>query len=295
MSFLFVVVGIICNALVLFDVLTTLFSASGDAGISQRFARRFWQLMSPLLQKSTFVRTVAGPSTFITVVMSWLVVTVIGWACIYWPFLPDSFLTDFGVDEGPTSGTFLTAIYLSMVTMTTLGFGDIVPATGPLRTIVPLQGFLGMGLLTAGVSWFLSIDPVLSRRRTLAHYATVLRESPGSERALGTWGVEHREAVLGDLATRVLTVRADLAQFPITYFFRDTDERTNLARSFPYLIQIASEEQLEASDQTPGVCSSAAVLETAINDFLGMVSAKFLDKTDMPREDILERYLREHR
>lgn len=294
MSWLFVVIGIILNALVILDVLTTLFAASGDAGISQRLARRFWQLMSPLLRKSAFVRTIAGPSTFITVVASWLALTVIGWAFIYWPFLPESFLTDFGVEEGPTSGTFLTAVYLSMVSMTTLGFGDIVPATGPLRIIVPLQGFLGMGLLTAGVSWFLSIDPVLSRRRTLAHYATLLRESPGAGPALENWDVEYREEVLGDLATRVLTVRADLAQFPITYFFRDTDERTNLATSFTYLIQIAGEERRDHPNRSVGVLSSAAVLEAAINDYLKMVSAQFLEAADMAREDILERYLREH-
>lgn len=294
MSWLSVILGIFCIALVIFDVLTTLFAASGDAGVSQRLARRFWQVMGPLLRKSAILRTIAGPSTFITVIASWLVLTVVGWAAIYWPFLPDSFLTDFGVEESPTSGTVLTAIYLSMVTMTTLGFGDIVPATGPLRTIVPIQGFFGLGLVTAGVSWFLSIDPVLSRRRTLAHYATLLRESPGAGPALEHWGAQRREAVLGDLAARILTVRADLAQFPITYFFRDTDERTNLASSFPYLIEIVSEERRDAPEQSMGVHSSAAVLESAIDDYLTMVGAQFLEGVDRPREDILERYLREH-
>ena len=66
----------------------------------------------------------------------------------------------FSYSPGLRAGTrsdFLDALYLSLVTLTTLGFGDIVPTAGWLRLATPLEALIGFGLLTAAVPWVLQI------------------------------------------------------------------------------------------------------------------------------------------
>jgi len=71
---------------------------------------------------------------------------------------------------------FVDALYMSLVTLGTIGYGDISPATDVLRLIVPLEALVGFALLTASVSWVLTVYPALSRRRSLAYEITLLRE-----------------------------------------------------------------------------------------------------------------------
>ena len=99
------------------------------------------------------MRELAGPAAFISVIMTWAVLIAVGWALIYWPFLPDSFLVDFGADlDRDSAGNFVAALYLSIIVMSTLGFGDIVPTEGWLRIIIGIEALLGFGLLTTGIS-----------------------------------------------------------------------------------------------------------------------------------------------
>jgi hypothetical protein len=63
------------------------------------------------------------------------------------------------------------------VTLATLGYGDIVPTSDLLRVLVPLEALVGFALLTAALSWVISVYPALSRRRSLARGATLLKGS----------------------------------------------------------------------------------------------------------------------
>nr|WP_281360133.1 potassium channel family protein [Isoptericola halotolerans] len=62
-------------------------------------------------------------------------------------------------------GAVVDALYLSLVSLTTVGYGDITPLTPWLRIAAPVEGLLGFALLTAAVSWVLQVYPALTRRR----------------------------------------------------------------------------------------------------------------------------------
>jgi len=71
------------------------------------------------------------------------------WAFIY-SFLeaanPGSFnsaLTDFGANANPQEGLTLRLVYFSYVTLTTLGYGDIVPVTPPAQLIATMEAITG--------------------------------------------------------------------------------------------------------------------------------------------------------
>jgi Ion channel len=81
-------------------------------------------------------------------------------------------------------GRLVDALNVSLVTLTTLGFGDVTPTDAWLRLLAPIEALLGFGLLTASISWLLLIYPALSRRRSLAYEVALLRQA--AERAWGS-------------------------------------------------------------------------------------------------------------
>lgn len=106
----------------------------------------------------------------------WGLLLVVGWALIYWPHLPSGFLLGTGL-AASEQGSFVDALYVSLVTLGTLGYGDIAPRAEWLRLAAPLQAFIGFAFLTAAISWVLSVYPVLTRRRSLAHDVALVDES----------------------------------------------------------------------------------------------------------------------
>jgi hypothetical protein len=144
----------------------------------------------------------------------------IGWALVYWPWMPGHFLHTAEPDAPGSS--LRDSLYFSLVTLATLGYGDISPLSGWLRMVAPLEALLGLGLLTGCVSWLLSIFPVLSRRRALAYEIHLLGEAridpddPGPPSPLPC-------SVYADLTSRLvarpwLTSRRSNRSFPTDVF-----------------------------------------------------------------------------
>lgn len=93
----------------------------------------------------------------------------------------------------------------------------ISQATDLLRLIVPLEALVGFALLTASVSWLLTVYPALSRRRSLAYEITLLREVT---RRSGRGDFVRRQAgsaerLFAELLSRLVAVERDLVQIPL--------------------------------------------------------------------------------
>jgi len=111
------------------------------------------------------------------------------------------------------------------VTITTLGFADVIPHAGWLRGVAPLEALLGFGLLSASISWLLLIYPAISRRRSLAYEISLLVEAEGQAGV----ALERLEPASAAGIYEELAVERDLVSFPISYYFAELDERFALA------------------------------------------------------------------
>lgn len=67
--------------------------------------------------------------------------------------------TGLGFDEHMTRlhSVFGTMLYLSVVTVTTLGYGDITPNTTPARFLTAVQALLGVSFITVSVGHYFSV------------------------------------------------------------------------------------------------------------------------------------------
>ena len=222
MTILVTLLGITLNALVLQDIFRTLFVPTGAGALSSFAARRVWRVFRQAEQRRPAVLALAGPLILLCIIVVWAVGLAIGWALIVWPHLPTGFHLATGMDPADHGG-FVDALYLSLVTLATLGYGDIVPASGWLRVVVPLEALVGFALGTASISWILSISPVLARRRHLAREVFLLGRSEQDDLTIVDADPQAVGAVLLSLTEQVIALRNDLAQVPIIYYFHTPD------------------------------------------------------------------------
>jgi voltage-gated potassium channel Kch len=279
--------------LTLRDIFQQLFRPGGAGSLSRGLMRGIWNLFRRLAARRPALLTLAGPCVLLSIIVTWTVLLTVGWALVFWPHLPGGFRYATGLDPS-TGSNFMNALYLSLVTLTTLGYGDITP-TGPIfRFLAPLEALIGFGLLTAAISWVLSVYPVLSRRRSLAQEVSLLRRAESEIRIPAvTVDAETLERTLDALATRLISVSGDLLRFPVTYYFYDDQQWSSLPAQMHSLARMAEEGR--APDRPPAVRLRATVLRGAVDDFAETVASRFLRlPSATPAREVLDAYARDH-
>jgi hypothetical protein len=217
---------------------------------------------------------------------------VVGFALIIWPHLPEAFALNQGLDAAEQE-SFVDALYLSMVNLTSLGYGDIVPTSDLLRLLGPLETLIGLGLLTASISWILLLYRVLSDYRSLSHEIALLLEAERSN-AAGLAEIEPAvgAGVLADLTSRVVPMRDDLAHSPIAYYFHPRDPRHALPVLLPELLEVV--DRCSAPDRPAALRFQAAMLRQAIEDLLSTIAAEFVGENARNPDEALAGYRRDH-
>lgn len=282
-----VVAGVVVILVIIRDVFHTLFHPSSRGALSSQTIRIMWGAFRAVSRRRTERLSLAGPVSLLAVIALWTIAITLGWALVLWPLLPEGFLYDSGLEPEDNAG-FRDAIYLSMVTLATLGYGDITPQDTWLRILAPLEAMLGFGIITAAISWILSVNPILSRRRRLArevallheksHWATMV-EADDSEGTL--------TPVLLSLTEQVISARTDYEHAPITYYFHQSDRSAAMDVALPRLAMMAD----AASRHTSGaVRMQAEMLRSAVHDLTAHIGADYLDLPDADVETILDAY-----
>lgn len=281
---LWTVIGAGLILLMLIDVFHTLLYPHGSGPVGRMIMRGFWLLSR---RSRGRVSTIAAPLAMAAVIAAWASLAAIGWALLYLPHLPEGFVYEIGV---PQPGDFAEALYVSMVTLSTVGFGEIVAAHPLLRLVAAFQAVTGFGLLTATVTWILQTYPALSRRRALAHHLNLFREAAGPE-GLASLDPRHAAGLLEALARNVASVSIDLLSFHETYYFREVEQRGSLPATVAYAHQLASDAQ--GSDD-PELRFAGRMLQAALDDLAEVLRGKF-GHSGTTSSDVFDNYALHHK
>ncbi len=274
----------------LLDIFLTLLHPLGRGPLSHRLPRFLWRALRAASTRFPSARVSAGPLAVALIIFSWAVLVTLGWTLLYWPRMPGSFRMDPELAR-VTQDDFGDALYFSLVSLTTLGYGDITPTTFGLRLLAALEAGLGFVLLSAGLSWVLSIYPVLSRRRALALEVALIQRAPASAGLERSAGSPLTESVLARLASQLAHTRIEMQQSAITWYFRDPDTRTSYPHALLTLLHL-SEEGLRP-EQPPDVRLSAALLRATLDDCAATLAKDFLRLPGASTAHVLETYVRE--
>ena len=275
------VTGAVLVLAVVVDVFHTVLHPSGQGRLTHAIMRGVWKALPARV-------SVVGPLAVLSVVLVWVVLSVVGWALLYLPHLPEGAVYASGLDVSERS-TVLDSVYLSLVVFATLGLGDIVPATGWLRIATPLEALTGFALLTAAVSWFLQIYPALTRRRALSARLALLRRA-SVHNHLPTADSSAMASLLESLAADLAQTRVDLTQHAETFYFRDAEPDCSLPVQARYALELARAGR--RSDRRD-VRLCAEVLVASAEDLAHAVSASFRIPTGTT-DEVLDAFAAAH-
>jgi hypothetical protein len=280
----------VCGVLLIFgamfDVFHTLFHPARSGTVCDWIARGIWKAFRELMPHAL---TFAGPIAFITVVLYWGGSVVFGFALIFLPHLPHSFAFAQGIDPARYA-SLRGALNVSLASLITLSTG-VDSKNLLIQSLMGIESVLGFGLLTAAVSWLLSIYPVFEHRRSLAHEGTLLHFADVQGiRRLEDVSDSDLQPILNGLASQLLTCRNELSQFPITYYFHEEESETALAGILPYFADVAEQN----ATRSGGAGLASTVLGGAVDDYLKLVARSFLHQPFTGRDDILRSFAKDH-
>ncbi|MEU8677758.1 potassium channel family protein [Streptomyces sp. NPDC048560] len=285
MTWLPTLVGAVLVLFILRDVFHTLWHPTRHGGLSRLVMMSMWRL-SARFGARWRPAGLAGPLGMVIVFAAWALTVALGWALIYWPHMPESFSYATGLVPSEHAGP-VDALYISLVTLATLGLGDIAPTSGWLRVLAPMEALAGFVLLSAIVAWILGVYPALARRRALALRLSHVRRSRATSQALDSGG---GAALLDSLASALSIITVDFMQYAESYYFYDGDEHTSLSEQLGYVAGLAEHA---ADANHPDVRFSASVLRTALDDLSAVLDDRFL-RTGAAPGDIFAAYAADH-
>jgi len=289
MVFVVTAVGVLLIAAALVDVFQTLFHPAGRGAMSDWTAKLTWRAARLVAAKSPHVLTYAGPTAILLIIVTWAGLTWFGFTLIYFPQLPNGF--DFSRAPGgsPHKG-IAEAMSVSVGALITLSEGSYAKFHW-LQLARGAEAVIGFGLLTASVSWLLSIYPVLESRRSVAQGATLLHHAERENRMdLVREMPDKAQDWIFQIGEELAALRNQMAQFPITYYFHMNDPETALAGALSYLYELAGRA---SSEPSPGLKIAASVLGGAVESFLEMLAKDFLSMGTEDKTAILRAYASE--
>ncbi len=265
MDLIWIFAGAAVILVTLHDIFATLFHPLGRGYIGHHvvgLVSRAGHRLSPRFASATVL---IGPIGYVVVVASWAALLIVGWALIFFPYLPEGFSFAPGLAPADHAG-FGDALYISLVNLTSLGYGDISPEASVLRLLGPIETLFGLSLVTASVSWLISIYSAISQRDAFAHEVQLSRRA--EERfgeKLADADPDLLERLLASFSEKLITTRRNLIHFPITIHFRSEDEDKALSRLMPYLAGLVEEAAGESRPQALRV--RGEMLRMAMSDF----------------------------
>lgn len=286
MTWIFTVLGFIIIGVGLRDVFHTLLHPSGQGGLTKAAMNSTWKISKPLGLKAV---SLAGPLGIVTVIVLWAALQVLGWALVYYPHVPQGFTYAHGINPSRYPD-FIEALYVSTVTLSTLGFGDVIATDPWIRALSPVEALIGFALLTAAVSWFLQLYPALARRRALALRLTVLRDAMYLQH-LSEFTPETTSRVLDSITDGIIQTRVDLTQTSESYYFRESTAAASLATSLSSAVALS---ELAKNLPDPEVRASGLALHNSLQD-LSTLMSNSLGIKGSTADDTFQSYASDHK
>lgn len=282
MTWLLNILGSLLVLLVLRDVFHTLWHPRGFGNFARLVFASVWRLTRGMNTE------LAGPLGLFAVGVLWIGIMVAGWTLIYLPHMPAGF--NFSSSLQPAQSNDLVAsIYLSLVSVGTLGFGDIIPDYPALRLTAPLQALIGFGLFTAVITWVLQVYPALIRRRAVARQLSIMA-STDTTSYVGEGDSSVVAQLFQGLADALTTARMDLLQYGETYYFREVDPSLSLAANLPYALDLVAAGKAAPSADVKHL---AAMLDEALDGIAGVLAEYVGTRETVP--GVLDAFAADHR
>lgn len=256
-------VGIILIVTALYDVFQTLLRPSETGRLTHLIFRLSWAIVPSRRFPAS------APLTILVVIGVWVVLITLGWALVYLPHMPHGFA--YQSLEPAEFDPFAESVTMSLVALTTLGLGDVVPAQPVLRLVSPLEALMGFALLSASVSWFMQLYPALARRRAFGLQIESLRRSRTAEE-MEAFSDERAASIIDRVTESLAVLTADLVQNSEIFYFADESRRLSAPQAMEYVLELR--DVAEGSPRA-AVRSAGRALAVIVDELADLLKAQY--------------------
>lgn len=190
-----------------------------------RLCRIIWATLKSIAARvpqkhAGFVLSLGVPVMVLTSVLFWVALQMVGFAMLYYVGFQHG---AFQVSEALGTDAY-EAIYLSSITLSGLGYGDISPASSLFQMITSIQALLGYGFLTLAIAYVVNVYQVIremgvlssdiyheSQRTYEARHILELHFHKGQPRGL--------EGRLKSFYYSMITHHEGMRHYPFVYYF----------------------------------------------------------------------------
>lgn len=168
----FTALGLSILLLVVYDVYATILHARGRSGpIGETLNRTVWRAARFVAFRFSRPRrhrmlNIVGPTLLPLLIILFIALLILGFAFIYYPRMPANFSIQPGV--GAADSPWMSSLYFSGVTLTTVGFGDIAPRTTGMRMTALFESASGFALISLAITYLITVYRALERKRAVA-------------------------------------------------------------------------------------------------------------------------------
>jgi hypothetical protein len=168
----FTVLGLSILLLVVYDVYATILHARGRSGpIGEVLYRSIWRAAHSVAFRLSRARrhkllNVIGPTLLPLLIIVFIALLVLGFACVYYPRMPANFNADSAA--AAVESPWMTSLYFSGITLTTVGYGDIAPRTAGMRLTAMFESASGFALISLAITYLITVYRALERKRAVA-------------------------------------------------------------------------------------------------------------------------------
>jgi len=169
-TFIYTAAGLVLLALILFDIYATVLHSSARYGpVGESLNRSVWRLARaaafrlPRARRHRLLNMV-GPLLLPLLIVVYIVLLVLAFALVYYPHVPRNFsFSDAHLEPG-----WVDAVYFSGITLTTVGYGDVVPRLASLRFLALFEAASGLVVISLAITYMLTVYSALERKRAVA-------------------------------------------------------------------------------------------------------------------------------
>jgi hypothetical protein len=220
-----VIAGVALIGVVLVDMGLTVLHPTIRGPVSHRLTRVVWRLSRAVALASgrRMVLEFAGPLVVVSLLVAWIAGLWLGFGLVLLPSIGD-----FASSVRVGHGGLLAALYASATNLTTLGIGDLLPASAGARMVVAAEALAGVATMSAAISYVLSVYPLATQTRAYALLLSDLglRTPEGALAYLRATG----DSGLADIHERLINGHQSLRRFSVLYYFDPGQDRESVGR-----------------------------------------------------------------
>jgi hypothetical protein len=224
-------------------------------------------------------RSWLAPFMVVLNLVLWVGAQVLGFALLYYPGISGGDYVTGGVGT-----SFVTALYVSGATFTSLSFSDVEPRSLGYHVLAAFQTMLGLAILTLVISYLLNLYRVLHEQGVLATRMFHRSDASNEPRRMlephfVDGRVEGLDVVVRDLHTSLVSFHEGVRRYPVVWYFHTRRPY----RSLPYIFWVAASVAATLRWAAPAGHPSSQVpslpgLVTGFDEVLGEVETNFLPR-----------------